>query len=149
MKSTMTLCVSILVMVMAITTACGGVLGSTTASNIPPTPDPVRDKITGDPEEGRAIFNGEKKIPAFVPCSTCHYVTRHRYPRLGPDLAGLSTRAATRVEGLSATEYLRDSIRYPDAYVVDGFPASTMNQAYDNILTDEQVEDVIAYLMTL
>jgi mono/diheme cytochrome c family protein len=53
------------------------------------------------------------------------------------------------VEGMSATEYLRESIRFPDAYVVEDFPASTMNQAYDDILTDEQVEDVIAYLMTL
>jgi mono/diheme cytochrome c family protein len=135
-----------LTMLLVVITGCGGVVGSTTAS-MPATPEP--EELQGDPEEGRAIFNGEKRIRSFVPCSTCHYVTPHRYPRLGPDLAGLSKRAGERQPGMSAAEYLRESIRYPDAYVVDGFPPSTMNQAYDDILTDEQVEDVIAYLLTL
>ena len=36
-----------------------------------------------------------------------------------PSLAGVGTRAADRVPGMTAEEYLRESILYPSAYVVE------------------------------
>ncbi len=115
------------------------------AAAAPATPEP----ITGDAESGRAIFMGEREIEGFLPCATCHYVDPDKYILVGPNMSGLGARAGTRVEGLSAAAYLRESIREPDAYVVEGFPAGTMNQKYDYNLTEEDVNDLIAYLMTL
>jgi cytochrome c len=129
-------------------TACGSVMGST-VTQLVPTATAQTALLTGNAERGRAIFNGEKKIEAFVPCSTCHYETRHQFPRLGPDMAGVAERAATRVPGMSAADYLRLSIREPDAHVVDRYPASTMNPGYAERLTDENVEDLVAFMMTL
>lgn len=141
-----------ILMLMLFTVACGNITGASASfsgeATFPPTAKPST-VLAGSIEEGRAIFNGEKKIPGFVPCSTCHYVKPHRYPRLGPDLAGLGKRAGTRVPGLSAEEYIYESIRLPDEYVVEGFPASTMNQAYDDRLSDEEIDDIVAYLLSL
>jgi hypothetical protein len=53
------------------------------------------------------------------------------------------------VPGQTAEEYLTDCIINPNAYVVDGFPSGVMYQKYKDVLTDEQVRDVIAYLSTL
>lgn len=138
----------VVTLILIMMAACGGTLGST-ATTIMPTSTPLNVAINGDPIEGRAIFTGEKQIYAFVPCSTCHYLKTHRYPLLGPDMAGISKRAATRVPGMSAVEYLRKSIRNPDDHVLENYPASTMNPGYAERLSDQEVEDVIAFLMTL
>jgi mono/diheme cytochrome c family protein len=136
-------------LLLLLVTACTGVIGSTATVSLMPTSTPERVFVDGDPEIGRAIFDGEKKVFAFVPCSTCHYVERHKRILLGPNMAGISKRAGSRVPGMSAVEYLRESIRFPNAYIVEGYPASTMNQAYDDRLTEENMNDVIAYLLTL
>jgi len=39
----------------------------------------------------------------------------------GPSFQGISKRAGDRVPGLSAVEYLRQSIVDPSAYMVEGF----------------------------
>lgn len=116
---------------------------------LPPTTTQAYTINKGIPNEGRALFNGERQIAAFVPCSTCHYVERHQGVLLGPNMDGLGKRAGNRVPGVTAEEYLYQAIRDPDAYVVDGFPPHTMNQAYDDRLTDEQIDHIIAYLLTL
>jgi cytochrome c553 len=143
------LSIALLLLCLFVVSACA----SQTARAVPARPLPVSHThttmIRGDAEVGKAIFEGRKQIYAFVPCSTCHYVERHQGVLLGPNMAGLGKRAAERVPGMSAEEYLIESIKFPDAYVVDGFPASTMNQAYDDRLTDEEIAHVVAYLMTL
>ncbi|HSO20625.1 MAG TPA: hypothetical protein VLT88_14270, partial [Desulfosarcina sp.] len=62
------------------------------------------DLTTADLVEiGREIYVGKGT------CETCHGSTT-RYP----DLAGIATRAATRVPGLSALEYLAQSLYEPE-----------------------------------
>jgi hypothetical protein len=61
----------------------------------------------------------------------------------------VATRAATRIPGLTAEEYIRQSILEPDAYVVEGFPARQMLQNFDEILKNEQLDDLVAFLLTL
>ena len=40
---------------------------------------------------------------------------------VGPDLTDLADRAGDRVEGLSAEEYVRQSVLDPQAYIVIGY----------------------------
>lgn len=139
----------VVVMTMALlVSACGGLADAASMAE-EPMPDRARASRFGDIEAGRAIFHGEQKLPSVIPCSTCHFVKAHQGVRLGPNLAGISERAGERVEGQSDVEYLRDSIKYPDAYVVEDFPPGTMNQAYEDRLSEEQINNVIAYLLTL
>jgi sulfur-oxidizing protein SoxX len=67
---------------------------------------------------------------------------------IGPSLAGIATRAGTRVEGQSAQEYIQNSIRRPDDYVVEGFK-DVMITNLSMELTDEEMNALVAFLMTL
>jgi hypothetical protein len=60
---------------------------------------------------------------------------------------GIAARAATRRPPLSAAEYVYESITTPTAYVVEGFqPAMPPN--YPERLTDQELGDIIAYLLS-
>jgi nitric oxide reductase subunit C len=86
-----------------------------------------------------------KRPPAI--CATCHALTPD-VVLVGPSLAGVATRAATRIPGLSAEQYLRQSILDPSASIVDGFE-DVMMKNFGQQLTADQINDIIAFLMTL
>jgi cytochrome c551/c552 len=54
-------------------------------------------------------------------CTGCHSRAGVSEGFIGPDLTALSDRAGDRVEGLSAEEYVKQSVLDPQAYVVDGY----------------------------
>ncbi len=97
----------------------------------------------GDPQAGRAIF--ETGGASQIPCAACH--TLDGTPLVGPSLQGISQQAATRVSGLSAEEYLRQSITDPSAYLVEGFD-DLMNKDYGEKLSEDDINNLIAFLMT-
>lgn len=101
----------------------------------------------GDAEAGKALFQ-QTTIRAAPACSTCHSIEPGQVI-VGPSLAGIASLAGDRAPGLSAEEYLRTSILDPNAYVVAGFPAGVMYQEYGNVLTEAEINDLIAYLLTL
>ena len=78
-------------------------------------------------------------------CSICH--SRGDDAIVGPGHGGLFERAGTRVEGLTAEEYLRQSILRPAAYVVPGFN-NIMPNNYGSMSAND-LEALIVYLKTL
>lgn len=101
----------------------------------------------GDPLAGKRLFY-EQATGTNAGCRICHSLEPGE-TLVGPSLAGIATRAATRVPGMSAEEYIRQSILEPDAYVVAGFPPGLMVPNLGEILTPEQIDDLVAFLMTL
>lgn len=95
-------------------------------------------------EAGQTVYNtgGASQIP----CSTCH--TLDGTPLVGPSFQGIAERAATRVEGQSAEQYLRQSITQPSAYLADG-SSDTMPKIYGETLSEEDIDNLIAFLMSL
>ena len=92
---------------------------------------------------GRTIMEGKGL------CLTCHTIGKSGALRF-PDLAGVDTRAKTRVAGLNDVEYLAQSMYEPTAYVVPGFPPAMPPINKPPIgLTDQEILCVIAYLQTL
>jgi cytochrome c2 len=79
-------------------------------------------------------------------CGTCHALVPDTVV-VGPSLAGIAERAATRVPDMSAEQYLRESILNPGEYVVEGFP-DAMQKNFGSVLTGDQINDIIAFLMT-
>jgi len=77
-------------------------------------------------------------------CSGCHSATADA--GTGPGLAGVGDRAGSRVDGLSADEYIEQSLRDPGAYVVDGFSPIMPNWSG---LGDESIDALVTYLKTL
>jgi cytochrome c2 len=104
-------------------------------------------RIGGDPEAGRKLFlKGASGVNTG--CRICHSL-EPGVRLVGPSLAGVGTRATTRVAGVPAQEYLHQSIVDPDAYVVDGFVKGQMLRDSAQRLTEEQIQDLVAFLMTL
>jgi mono/diheme cytochrome c family protein len=93
---------------------------------------------------GREIMEGKGL------CLTCHTIGKTSGPLRFPDLAGVGTRAKTRVAGLSDVDYLAQSMYEPTAFVVPGFPPAMPPINKPPIgLTDQEILCVIAYLQTL
>jgi len=121
----------VLVLVLGLA-ACGGEEG------------PAGGSVAGDAAAGEKVFN-EVAAPA---CNTCHSLEADQV-LVGPSLAGIGSVAGSREAGKSAADYLRESIADPNGYVVDGFSANLMPATYGGQLTEQQIEDLVAYMMTL
>jgi hypothetical protein len=50
---------------------------------------------------------------------------------------------------MSAKEYLLESILHPDDFIVPGMPAGIMPRTYADKLTNLQIGDLVAYMLTL
>ncbi|MFN8531584.1 MAG: c-type cytochrome [Anaerolineae bacterium] len=99
--------------------------------------------VPADPvEAGRYWFS---RAPAN--CSTCHSLEPGAVV-VGPSLSGVASRAGSRISGLSAEAYLRQSILTPGAYVVSGFP-DAMARNLGDVLDSDQLNQIIAFLLTL
>lgn len=102
----------------------------------------------GDAANGEAIFNGTILVAGASPCVACHMVSGD-VAVVGPNLAGIANRAAERVPDSSAAEYLRVSIIDPNSYIVEGYSEGIMPLNYADTLTEEQINDLVAYLLSL
>jgi len=89
----------------------------------------------GDVNRGRDLYIQE--------CAQCHGADDSAN---GPSLGGMGERAATRIEGLAAVDYLRQSIVDPGAYVVDGY-SNSMPTTYAAALSDDDIASLIRFIM--
>ena len=119
---------SIVLLLAGMLAACGG------AAEPTPTPAP-----TLDPElaRGKRVFEAN--------CGACHSLAPDTV-LVGPSLAGIAQRGATRVDGLDARGYLYTSIMRPGDYLVDGFQ-NLMPSTLAKSLSGEDMDAVVAYLM--
>lgn len=105
----------------------------------------------GGESDGESELLGEELFNAMVVggkagCASCHSVEPGA-GGVGPSLAGVGTRAATQVPGLTSEEYLRKSITDPNAYIVDGYGSGVMPQGFD--LSEAQLDSLVEYLSGL
>ncbi len=125
--------------------ACGGSGGNQAAG--------ATSAPQGNAQNGQKLFtSGKGSAPA---CSGCHS-TQPGQKLVGPSLAGIGTSAAQIIKdpnykGSAKTpeDYIKESIVNPNAYVVSGYQPNVMYQNYGKDLTDQDVNDLVAYLMTL
>jgi cytochrome c551/c552 len=96
-------------------------------------------------EWGSMASSGEE-IFVSAGCSACHSLNPGDV-LVGPSLSGIGQRAGAVVPGMSAEEYIRASILDPGAYVVDGFSGSLMPGNYDQVLSAEQLETLVKFLL--
>lgn len=145
--------------------------GAPQQTNVPPNPnanvvgafsktDPQLTPvgIQGDAGRGEKLF-GQKGIE----CDGCHDVTKS-FPGgdFGPNQGNVSIIAqgvlkSPDYKGKAKTvaEYIRESILAPNVYILPGDDyhekdgSSAMKLTFSETLTPQQVEDLIAYLMSL
>ncbi len=102
------------------------------------TPISVESLPTGDATNGEALFQRQG-------CSACHSLNPDEQGA-GPSLAGVAARAAEH--NSTAEAYLAESIVNPGAYVVEGFQNGIMPPGYGQQLTDQELADLVAFLIT-
>lgn len=105
------------------------------------TPVPYVE-IEGDAARGAQLFT--QAIDSMPPCSACHVPGSPA----SPHLAGYGAVAGERVPGQSAREYTFYSITDPGRFIVPGF-GNAMYDRYSTGLTEQQIADLITYLLTL
>jgi mono/diheme cytochrome c family protein len=105
----------------------------------------------GDAARGRQLFLGEQPFlsPDAPGCTACHAINPAEGNGIGNNLAGIGATAETRVAGQNAAEYLRTALINPDAYLVDGYQEGIMYRGYAEVLTPQEIEDLIAFMLTL
>lgn len=128
-----------------------------TATPLPPTEVPAvaASEPTGDAAAGQVVFNTTYTTASGQwACVLCHSPAPEQLRLIGPGLWDVSVRAETRVEGQNAYDYLHTAIVAPNDYIVPEdaggpYPPGLMPQNYAEVLTPEDLENVIAYLYTL
>jgi len=104
-------------------------------------------RLGSDPARGRALYF-ETSLGTNAGCRICHSLVAGQ-TLVGPSFFGIADRAVGRLPGMSAEEYLRQSILEPDAYIVEGYPSGQMLPNLGEILSEEQIDDLVAFLMNL
>ena len=80
-------------------------------------------------------------------CAACHSLSPDTIV-VGPSLAGVASRAGSRMAGLDARQYIEQSILKPDAYVVKGF-SDVMPKDFGTRLSRGDLDAVEAFLLAL
>ncbi len=101
------------------------------------------DLPSGDAERGAALFT--QSINNAPTCASCHQLSEAR--GVGPGLAGYAAVAGRRVADESAAEYSYFSLVRPTRHLVTGY--SNVMPSYEDVLSEQQLADLIAYLLTL
>lgn len=112
--------------------------------------------VKGNPENGKQLFS-QPVLAGNAGCITCHSLEAGKV-LVGPSMVGIASRAGNTVPGQSAEEYIRTSIVNSNAHLAKGCnvnapeepcAANLMPQDWAQKLTPEQIDDLVAYLLTL
>jgi cytochrome c553 len=111
------------------------------------TPSPEATVEDTPVSRGAAIFVQTRGDYA---CATCHYRSSGRL--VGPGLANLAERfEGYGLEG-TVEEYIRTSITNPPVFIAPGepaYPSSIMPLTYSALLSEDEISDLIAYILSL
>jgi mono/diheme cytochrome c family protein len=121
------------------------------------TADPIAEAIAaGDVDNGMTVFNASYQTSSGAwMCSTCHSVDESEVRLVGPALYKLYDRAderATESGDPDGITYVVNSIiAAPDYHVPADppYPENLMPQNYSEVLTEQELADVVAYILTL
>ena len=87
--------------------------------------------------------------PQALWCYQCHTIEGVAVGLIGPDLSHIGTDAATRKPGMSAEDYIRESIRSPEVFLpeIERATPGLMTDAVTAGLTDDEVDALVAFLL--
>jgi mono/diheme cytochrome c family protein len=103
--------------------------------------EPVAAPVTAA-ERGDLLFHSRN--PG---CILCHVIDGSGGTR-APDLTEIASRAGARVAGLTAEQYVREKIKAGLTYQFTVPEFSPIMPPFRDILSDDQLDDLIAYLLS-
>lgn len=132
----------------------GSVVVAATPTPLPRLADLTPEEIVaGLPEDFAAALaaanpaNGEQ-IALVRGCVGCHSLDPNAV-MTGPTWHNIGDTAVSRVRGESPALYLYESIVNPNAFVVPNYPANVMPANYGELLSTQELADLVAYLLSL
>lgn len=149
--------------------ACGGNEEATPTPTTDPTPDldptPTPGEVTPTPTEpvangtptptepagnGNGDAEAGAQLAQSTGCLACH--TIDGTTSVGPTWQGLYGSTVTLADATTVeadAEYIRQSIVEPNAQVHEGFTSGLMPQNYGEQLSEEEIDNLIAYIQSL
>ncbi len=119
--------------------ACGG-SSSSGGDSGPTTIGITGTTATGDAEAGREVF-------ISTGCGSCHTLQEAGTDGVvGPNLDE-SLVLDAEAAGAQLADYVRTSIVDPDSVVMPQFSGGVMPTTYESQLSDEQLDDLVAFLV--
>ena len=100
-----------------------------------------------DPARGEELFR--RYVPeARYACISCH-LPDSTQTLLGPGLRAIGVSAAKCDPEQRLEDYLRESLLDPDVCLVPGYTAEVMPSVYAALWSAREIEDLVAWLLTL
>lgn len=126
-----------------------------TMTNTPHPAATAKATLTATDVAGEAAADVEA-IVAKASCTGCHVIpgVPGAVGMIGPNLSTIGVDGASRVEGLTGEEYIRQSILEPNAFIAPQCPTgpclpNLMMKSLGEILSPEEIDAVVAYLSQL
>lgn len=104
-------------------------------------PEAVANLMPGDPAQG-------EQVATNAGCVGCHHLDNSNVA-VAPTWGGVANTAITRVAGEGPALYFYQSITDPNAFVVEGYNPDIMPQTFKDTLSNQDLADLISYLLTL
>lgn len=130
--------------------------GSVKTAEQPATPAAAPAAPAAAPAEGGVDMEAVISIVTKGGCAACHVMpdVPGAVGVIGPDLSNIGADAGTRVAGVSAEEYLRQSILEPNAVLAPKCPtgdcmANLMPITLATTLTTEEITTLVNWMLTL
>lgn len=99
---------------------------------------------SGEPRDPETLFT-------TMTCVACHNLaedqTQSNRGPVGPHFGNLAENAATRVAGLSAEEYIHQSIVEPGAHVVESYVNGIMPATFSQQMSEEEINLMVTWLL--
>lgn len=99
---------------------------------------------------GELLFKTTRQETGFA-CATCHYATSEGR-LIGPGLVNLAERFAEYGLEIDLNTYIHEAIVAPNAFIAPAdpiYPSSVMPQNYQEVFTEAEINDLIAYILSL
>ena len=132
--------------------------GAAPAKGAVSTPQPAATQPVSAAPEQQGSTNLAGVISAIngAGCAGCHTIPNipGANGKVGPDLSKIGANAASRIDGLSAKEYIRQSILDPNAFIApdcwgNPCPSGVMLQTFAQTLSEADLNAIVDYLSTL
>jgi len=115
----------------------------------------INNVIVQAPAEFTAWATGEQpsvldpvELFALYGCVACHELdSANATGQVGPSLNGIGNRAENQQPGVSARDYIRQSILMPNGYIVGGFAENIMPRDFGQRMTPPEIRALVSFLL--